>query len=107
MLYPYNAIFERGLLNTFQAALHSAYLCLKVSAIFGVIAVFSSQKESRNIERSFAPGHKNVNFLKEGTDQPEQPSPKGMLNSRKLKVISLEWSLTPEYQTEPFASEPR
>jgi hypothetical protein len=30
MLYPYNAIFGRGLLNTFKAALHSGYLCLKV-----------------------------------------------------------------------------
>jgi hypothetical protein len=32
MPYPYNAIFGRGLLNTFEAALHSAYLCLKISA---------------------------------------------------------------------------
>jgi hypothetical protein len=30
MHYPYNAIFGRGLLNTFEEALHSAYLCLKV-----------------------------------------------------------------------------
>jgi hypothetical protein len=30
MHYPYNAIFGRGLLNTFEAALHSTYLCLKV-----------------------------------------------------------------------------
>jgi hypothetical protein len=30
MHYPYNAIFDRGLLNTFKAALHSTYLCLKV-----------------------------------------------------------------------------
>jgi hypothetical protein len=26
MIYPYNAIFGRGLLNTFEAALHSGYL---------------------------------------------------------------------------------
>jgi hypothetical protein len=39
MLYPYNAIFNRGLLNIFEAALHSAFLCLKVSATFGVITV--------------------------------------------------------------------
>jgi hypothetical protein len=30
MSYPYNAIFGRGLLNTFEAALHSGYLCLKI-----------------------------------------------------------------------------
>jgi hypothetical protein len=34
MTYPYNAIFRRGLLNTFEAALHSAYLCLKNSSNF-------------------------------------------------------------------------
>jgi hypothetical protein len=37
MSYPYNAIFDRGLLNTFEAALHSAYLCLKMPADLGVI----------------------------------------------------------------------
>jgi hypothetical protein len=34
MLYPYNAISGWGLLNTLETALHSAYLCLKVSATF-------------------------------------------------------------------------
>jgi hypothetical protein len=32
MSYPYNAIFGRGLLNTFEAALHPLYLCLKILA---------------------------------------------------------------------------
>jgi hypothetical protein len=63
MPYPYNAIFERDLLNTFEAALHSAYLCLKVPATFDVISVFGSQQEARNIEKGFALGHKNVHFL--------------------------------------------
>jgi hypothetical protein len=63
MAYPYNAIFGRGLLNTFEAALHSAYLCLKVPATFGVITVFNSQREARNIEKGFTLGHKNVQFL--------------------------------------------
>jgi hypothetical protein len=43
MIYPNNAIFIRGLLNTFEAALHSAYLCLKISATFRVISMFDSQ----------------------------------------------------------------
>jgi hypothetical protein len=34
MLYPYNTIFGRGLLNTFEAALHSGYLCHKIPATF-------------------------------------------------------------------------
>jgi hypothetical protein len=43
MSYPNNAIFRRGLLNTFEAALHSAYLCLKVPATFGVTTIFGRQ----------------------------------------------------------------
>jgi hypothetical protein len=49
MHYPYNAIFGRGLLNTFEAALHLAYLCLKVPASLGVISVHGSQEDARNI----------------------------------------------------------
>jgi hypothetical protein len=42
MTYPYNAIFGRGLPNTFEAALHSAYLCLKIPATFRDISLFGS-----------------------------------------------------------------
>jgi hypothetical protein len=49
MSYPYNAIFGRGLLNTFEAVLHSLYLCLKVPAALGVILIHGNQKEARNI----------------------------------------------------------
>jgi hypothetical protein len=65
MFYPYNAIFGRGLLNTFEATLHSGYLSLKIPATFGVISIFDSQKDARNIEPGFTPGHKNVHFLRE------------------------------------------
>jgi hypothetical protein len=34
---PYNAIFGRDLFNTFEAALHSSYLCLKMPTSLGVI----------------------------------------------------------------------
>jgi hypothetical protein len=44
--YPYNAIFGQGLLNIFEAALHSAYLCQKNPATFGVITILRSQKEA-------------------------------------------------------------
>jgi hypothetical protein len=76
MLYPYNTIFERGLLNTFEAALYSWYLCLKVPATFGIITAFASQKEVKNIERGFTPGHKNVHFLREDTEQHDQAQPR-------------------------------
>jgi hypothetical protein len=65
MHYPYNAIFGRDMLNTFKAALHSAYLCLKVPASLGVVSFHDSQKDARNIEQGFTPGHKNVHFLRE------------------------------------------
>jgi hypothetical protein len=71
MAYPYNAIFGRDLLNTFEVASHSAYLCLKIQAIFGVITVFGSQQEARNIDKGFAPRHKNVHFLREQLEQHE------------------------------------
>jgi hypothetical protein len=71
MLYPYNATFGRGLLNTFKAALHSGYLYLKIPATFRVISIFSSQQEDRNIVTGFTPCHKNVHFLRE---EPEQHS---------------------------------
>jgi hypothetical protein len=67
--YPYNAIFGRGLLNTFKATLHSAYLYLKVLVTFGVISIFGSQQEARNIEKGFTLGHKNIHFLREQSDQ--------------------------------------
>jgi hypothetical protein len=57
-LYPYNAIFGPGLLN--EAALHSAYLYLKIPATLSVITIFGTQQEVRNIERGFAPEHKNM-----------------------------------------------
>jgi hypothetical protein len=94
MLYPYNTIFGRGLLNTFEAALHSTYLCLKVPATFSVIIIFDSQKEARNIECGFALGHKNVHFLREDTNQQEQPSPKQEISVEFKKAIEAEGDFT-------------
>jgi hypothetical protein len=50
MNYPYNNIFRRGLLNTFEVALHSLYLYLNVLAALGVISIHDSKKDARNIE---------------------------------------------------------
>jgi hypothetical protein len=63
MSYPYNAIFGRGFLNTFDAMLHSLYLCLKIPTTQGVISVHGNKKDARNIEQSFAPDWRNVNCL--------------------------------------------
>jgi hypothetical protein len=76
-------------LNNFEATLHSGYLCLKVPATFGVITVFVSQMEARNIERGFAPSHKNVYFLREDTEQhqQEQPTSKREMSAKFKKAI--------------------
>jgi hypothetical protein len=65
MHYPYNTIFGRALLNTFEAALHLGYLCLNVPTTFGIISVFSSQKDAKTIKQGFAPGYKNIHFIRE------------------------------------------
>jgi hypothetical protein len=60
------------MLNTFKVALHLGYFYLKVPATFGIILVFGSQKDARNIEQGFTPGHKNVHFVREEFEQYEQ-----------------------------------
>jgi hypothetical protein len=65
MNYPYNASFGRGLLNTFEASLHSVYLCLKMPAALGVISIHDNQQDARNIEKGFTPSHRNGNYLQE------------------------------------------
>jgi hypothetical protein len=63
MHYPYNTIFDRGLLNTFEVVLHFAYLCLMVLTALGVISIHGSKRDARNIEHGFTPDHRNVNYL--------------------------------------------
>jgi hypothetical protein len=65
MNYPYNAFFCRGLLNTFEAALHSLYHRLKVPAALAVISIHGSQKNVRKIEQGFTPRHRNVNCFQD------------------------------------------
>jgi hypothetical protein len=50
MEYPYNAIIGRGTLNTFEAILHPAYLCMKIPSDQGSIAVHGSQEATRRAE---------------------------------------------------------
>jgi hypothetical protein len=80
-------------LNNFEAALHLAYLCIKVPATIVVITAFSSQKETKTIERGFTPRHKNVHFLKEDTSQLEQPSSKEEISIEFKKAIEAKGDL--------------
>jgi hypothetical protein len=43
IVYPYNAIMRRGLINKFEAAIHGIYLCMKISGPQGVITVYRDQ----------------------------------------------------------------
>jgi hypothetical protein len=83
--------FGRGLLNTFKTTLHLANLYLKVPATFGVISIFSSQKDAKNIEHGITPGHKNVHFVREESEQYQQQAcstdPKALNESKQdIKV---------------------
>jgi hypothetical protein len=102
MNYPYNAIFGRGLLNTFEAALHSLYLCMKVPAALGVISIHGSQKDAMNIEQCFALGHRNMNYLQDKKDENDSSTAKseskGSLASRAIK---------PECETKRVPLDPR
>jgi hypothetical protein len=61
LYYPYNAIFGRGFINKFNAAIHMGYLCMKMSALHGTITVYGSQKEARNIKRAIYKSQRNIN----------------------------------------------
>jgi hypothetical protein len=74
MPYPYDAIVSQRLLNTFKAALHPTYLCLKIRATSGIITIFGSQMGARNIEQGLTPVHKNLHFLGEGIEYKQPPS---------------------------------
>jgi hypothetical protein len=63
MVYPYNAIMGRGLINKFEATIHGLYLCMKITGPQGVIAVYGDQQTARNIERDFVPGQQNIHCL--------------------------------------------
>ena len=71
MNYPYNAIFDRGLINKFEATVHQLYLCMKLPAVKGVITVRRNQQLARDIEWGVAPGQRNVHLV----EADRKPSP--------------------------------
>jgi hypothetical protein len=103
MNYPYNAIFGRGLLNTFEVALYSTYLCLKIPATLGLILVHGSQKDARNIEQDFAPGHKNVYCF-----QDEKSESANVIGATKSKESFTDKpAIEPECETKRVLLDPR
>jgi hypothetical protein len=94
MSYPYNVIFGRGILNTFEAALHSLYLCLKIPATLGVISVHGNQKDARNIEQGFTPGLTIVNCL-----QDEKPQGCSSITRKQNEGSFASMPIEPECET--------
>ena len=76
MYYPYNALFERGTLNAFEAIISYSYLCIKMPAINGVITVHGDQTEARNIEKEYTLGQKNVHVITEEEEKEETENTK-------------------------------
>jgi hypothetical protein len=103
MHYPYNAIFGRGLLNTFEVALHSAYLCLKVLATLGVISIHGSQKDARNIEQGFVLGHRNINYLQ----NEKAESCNDTSTTRSREGFASKPAIEPECETKRVLLDPR
>ena len=54
--YQYKAIFGRGTLNKFHAAIHYAYLLIKLRGPKGVITVFGDQDMARTREYTISLG---------------------------------------------------
>jgi hypothetical protein len=103
MNYPYNAIFGICLLNTFKVALHSIYLRLKIPAALVVILVHGTEKDARNIEKGFAPGHRNVNCLQDEKSDNANDASANKSKERFTDKLAIE----PECETKRVLLDPR
>jgi hypothetical protein len=83
MVYPYNAIMDWGSINKFEAAIHGLYLYMKIPGPQGMITVYGNQQTTRNIERDFVPGQRNVHCL---TTQREVSEGTRPVADEKVKV---------------------
>jgi hypothetical protein len=90
MSYPYNAIFERAFLNTFEAVLHSLYLYMKIPATQGIISVHGNKKDARNIEQGFTLGHRNVNCFQDEQIESNTKQDESSFGSRPIEP---EWEI--------------
>ena len=87
----------RGFTTKFNAALHMAYLCMKIPALRGIITVRGSQKEARNIEKAIYRAQRNINAVESADKEQEPPDmPRGKTNmagQEQTKLIPLEKEL--------------
>jgi hypothetical protein len=83
-VYPYNAIMGQGSINKFEATIHRLYLCMKIPCPQGTITIYGDQQATRNIERDFVPGQRNVHCL--STECEDNNSPR----TTKSKKVNAE-----------------
>jgi hypothetical protein len=98
LYYPYNAIFGRGFVNKFNTAIHMGYLYMKMPALHGIIIVYGSQKEARNIERAIYKSQRNINSVELAKSNLLEPSniPKGKIelkDQEEIKSVPLEGTI--------------
>jgi hypothetical protein len=85
--HPYLAIFGRGFMNKFDAAIRQQFLCMKIPAPKGVIRVFGNQQEARNIEKGHTPGQANVYQLKTAKER-KKPYEEAKRDKEKIEMAA-------------------
>jgi hypothetical protein len=85
--HPYLAIFGRGFMKKFDAAIRQQFLCMKIPAPKGVITVFGNQQEARNIEKGHTPGQANVYQLKT-TEERKEPYEEAKRDREKIEMAA-------------------
>jgi hypothetical protein len=83
----YLAIFGRGFINKFDAAIRQQFLYMKITAPKGVITVFGNQQEARNIEKGHTPGQANVYQLKKAEERKE-PYEEAKRDKEKFEIAA-------------------
>jgi hypothetical protein len=73
-----------------------------VPATLGLILVHGNQKDARNIEQGFAPGHRNINYLKN-----EKAEGNSSFARKESKGTSVGRSIGPECETKSVPLNPR
>ncbi|XP_072147937.1 uncharacterized protein [Setaria viridis] len=119
MCYPYFAILGRGFINKMDATIRQLFLCMKLSALKGVITMYGDQQMARNIERGSTSGQKNVHHLAAASEAEEHETkkpyvePKRDRNKIKISVdgetkrVLLDGYITDRYVTIGANLEPR
>jgi hypothetical protein len=85
--HSYLAIFGRGFMNKFDAAIRQQFLCMKIRTPKGVITVFGNQQEARNIEKGHTPSQANVYQLKTAEERKE-PYEEAKRDKEKIEIAA-------------------